>query len=166
MVIVHRKYRMLFLSMVLCVSVASCAIAQTGEALLPESIMPVVILQGSEYDMGYQYGQQIPENIALMKEIAWAKALYYGDVRHPTLPDRDAVLHDLKAYLSILQEYAPSLIPFIQGIADGATDMGYDIAFHDVLLINTGIRRNAQHNYPPGAEALDLSWEGDKDCYT
>ena len=37
---------------------------------IPPGIMTVVVLQGGEYEMGFQYGQQVPEYIALNKEKA------------------------------------------------------------------------------------------------
>jgi len=45
--------------------------------------MPVVVLQGSPYEMGYQYGLQAPEYIAINRDAAWATALSkntYADI--------------------------------------------------------------------------------------
>ena len=42
---------------------------------LPPSILPVIILSGSDYEMGYQYGQQAAAYIEKTKESSWASAL-------------------------------------------------------------------------------------------
>lgn len=135
--------------------------------VLPPSIMPVVILQGSEYSMGHQYGQQVPEYISLRRDIAWAKALRFGDKRHPPLSDQESVLHDLKAWQHVLREHAPNVIPFMRGVADGATAAGYQVSYRDVLLINTGVRRGSGYHYPSGAEQIKLEAGSElDDCYT
>ncbi len=41
----------------------------------PAGVTPVVVLQGSPYEMGYQYGLQVPGYIALVRDAAWASAL-------------------------------------------------------------------------------------------
>jgi len=47
-----------------------------GEWLpLPPSIMPVVIVKGSEYEMGYQYGRQVGHYIEMVKDAEWVEAI-------------------------------------------------------------------------------------------
>ena len=43
--------------------------------LLPPDILPVVFLSGSDYEMGYQYGQQAAAHIHLNIQSSWASAL-------------------------------------------------------------------------------------------
>ena len=104
----------------------SVADADTDVFLVPPSIMPVVILRGSEYEIGYQYGQQVAELIALKKDLVWAETL-------SRQPSRKTVLHDLKAWQFQIKKFVPNLVPFMQGIANGATEAGYDLKYHDVL---------------------------------
>ncbi len=43
--------------------------------LLPPDILPVVFLSGSDFEMGYQYGQQAAAHVYLNTEASWASAL-------------------------------------------------------------------------------------------
>jgi hypothetical protein len=43
--------------------------------LPPPGIMPIVVLQGDPYEMGYQYGLQAKDYIAIVRDAAWASAL-------------------------------------------------------------------------------------------
>ena len=47
----------------------------SAQYLPPPGVMPVVVLTGSPYEMGYQYGLQAPEYIAIVRDAAWASAL-------------------------------------------------------------------------------------------
>ena len=43
-----------------------------GDEVLPPGILPVVILSGSDYEMGYQYGQQVGPYLEKEREAKWA----------------------------------------------------------------------------------------------
>ncbi len=43
--------------------------------LPPPGIMPIVVLQGDPYEMGYQYAVQVKDYIAIVRDAAWASAL-------------------------------------------------------------------------------------------
>ena len=45
------------------------------EDVLPPDIMPIVVLSGSDYEMGYQYGQQAGHLIERRKDAYWASSL-------------------------------------------------------------------------------------------
>lgn len=128
--------------------------------LLPD-VMPTIILKGSDYEMGYQYGQQAGHYIEIRKNEMWAKVLKRGDDRHPTVTNRDEALHDLKAFQHYISTYAPEQIDQLKGIVAGAKSEGHSVSFADILLINTGInRRRPPCDYPEGAEAEELSLDG------
>ena len=139
----------------------SVADADTDVFLVPPSIMPVVILRGSEYEIGYQYGQQVAELIALKKDLVWAETL-------SRQPSRKTVLHDLKAWQFQIKKFVPNLVPFMQGIANGATEAGYDLKYHDVLLINVFVGFPGYYHYPSDAEKLKLRSEEEElyGCFT
>ena len=70
--------------------------------VLPPSIIPVVILRGSDYEMGYQYGQQVGQYIEMKKGALWVSVfemLSYAEA-----------LHELKAFQYYIKEYAPEQV--------------------------------------------------------
>jgi hypothetical protein len=119
---------------------------------LPPSIIPVVILSGSEYRMGYQYGQQAGLYIERQKNWDWVSAL--------TLFRHDEVLHELRAYEWHLKKHMPEILEMLRGIAEGATDSGHKVSYEDVLLLNNDLRRPVPCGYPSDREIGDLACEG------
>lgn len=106
---------------------AGTEIEFAGETpILPRS-NPVVILQGSDYEMGYQYAQQV---IQIFGE--WVFAHKSG--RTFTV-DEDEV-H--RCYEAQMKTHTPELIDFIRGWAEGATAAGVAMSYEDVLDIWTG----------------------------
>lgn len=99
---------------------------------LPPSIMPVVIVQGSDYEMGYQYGQQVGPYIELVKDAEWVDAFRQ-------FQKRKEIQHELEAAEHYIRMYAPEEIRKMKGIAEGATKAGYKVSYADVLLINTRV---------------------------
>jgi hypothetical protein len=145
---IKKSYR-LFLTLIVLLSITTLAIftsePKSSSGPLPPSIMPVVILQGSDYEMGYQYGQQAGPILVMRKEASWATVL--------NKQSREDVLHTLKAYQWYIRKYAPEIIEEMKGMAAGARDAGYDLTYVDVLLLNAGQRNpGPAWNYPKGAE--------------
>ncbi|MFC2170330.1 C45 family autoproteolytic acyltransferase/hydrolase, partial [Acidobacteriota bacterium] len=138
-----------FLALILTLIFSSLTISSNEQKDVsgptPPSIMPVVFLQGSNYDMGYQYGQQAGPSLVLRKEANWALA--------SGKRSREEVLHMLKAYQWYIKQYAPEIIEEMEGMAAGAENSGYDISYTDVLLMQTGPRiPDPDWSYPKGAE--------------
>ncbi len=111
---------------------------------LPPSILPVIILQGSDYEMGYQYGQQACAYLDRTREAYWASALQRFT--------REEVLRALKANQSFVVRYTPEWIDFMRGMADGATRAGYPVTYTDVMLLNCTLPDPKTSIYPEGAE--------------
>jgi len=122
--------------------------------------MPVVILSGSDYEMGCQYGQQAGQSIEMRKNAMWAEA--FQDLKL----SRDEVFHELKAYEYYIKEYTPEAIEMMKGMAAGATAAGYDVSYTDALMLNCMLRtlgparRGPVGPYPSGAEDIVLPDEG------
>ncbi|MEE9502051.1 MAG: hypothetical protein V3V48_08255, partial [Candidatus Aminicenantaceae bacterium] len=60
----------LFLALLIILNMATNLRASETKAkdVLPPGILPVVILSGSDYEMGYQYGQQVGPYLEKEKE--------------------------------------------------------------------------------------------------
>jgi len=120
----------------------------SSEEVLPPSILPVVILSGSDYDMGFQYGEQAGAFIEKTKLEKWASAL--------ETYTKDEVIQALKANQHYIQKYTPEWIETMKGMADGASSKGYSISYTDVLLMNCTLPKPETSQYPEGAQKQSL----------
>jgi len=145
-----KKIRQLVLVGLAVALVMSLVLPALAREVLPPSIMPVIILEGSDYEMGYQYGQQAGQYIEAKKNSKWVSRLKSRTY--------DEVLEALKGVQHYVQEYTPELISQMKGMADGATAAGYDLSYIDVLLINSSLPSptSTTTTYPEGAEEKEL----------
>jgi len=116
---------------------------------IPPSILPVVILKGSDYEMGFQYGEQAAAYIDRTREDKWAAALRRFS--------REEVLRALRANQTFVRSYTPEWLDFMQGMADGATKAGRPMTYTDVLLMNCTLPDPKTSAYPEGAENDELT---------
>lgn len=108
--------------------------------LVPE-INPIVILKGTDYDMGYQYAQQV---IAI-----------YGKWIFKTKAGRNFTEEEKKhiyLWAEQIEKYTPEIINMIKGWAAGATDAGVTMSYEDVLEIWTG--KNEPYKFYMGIDTL------------
>jgi len=119
---------------------------------LPPSILPVVILRGSDYQMGFQYGEQACAYIDRTREDKWASALQRFS--------REEVLKALQANQTFVRRYTPEWIDFMKGMADGASRAGYPMTYTDVLLMNCTLPDPKTSVFPAGAENEQLPPKG------
>jgi hypothetical protein len=140
----------LFLALLIFLNLTTSLIARETKAkeVLPPGILPVVILSGSDYEMGYQYGQQIAPYLDIEKEAKWASALQTQSL--------EKILYMLKGNQSYIQKYTPENIEIMKGIADGATASGFQLSYTDVLLMNCTLPKPETSTFPPGAEKDSL----------
>ena len=123
-------------------------LAAQEKDVLPPGILPVVIVGGSDYEMGYQYGQQAGAHIFLNAQASWASALQR--LSH------DGVRNDLKANQHFIQNHTPENIEIMKGMAAGATAAGFDLSYEDALMMNCVLPNPETSNYPAGAEESEL----------
>lgn len=121
-----------------------------AEDVLTPDIMPIVVLSGSDYEMGFQYGQQAGHLIERHKDAVWAIQT----------ASREDVLHDLKAIQYYTKEFTPEAIDQMRGIADGATEAGHDVSYTDLLLLNSWLPDRKTHSFPPAAEGEVIQTKG------
>jgi hypothetical protein len=82
---------------------------------------PVVILKGSDFDMGYQYARQLAQIFG-----AWILELV-----NRNLSDRQ--LKALKGYEWYIKKQAPEMIGFFKGMMEGAKKVGVALTYEQVL---------------------------------
>lgn len=102
--------------------------------LVPE-ISPIVILQGSDYEMGYQYAQQLIQIFG-----PWILEQKAGQ----SLSDEEFMT--LKKWEAEIGKYAPEILDLCQGWSAGATNTGVSMSYFDVLDLWAGHQPPA-HDY-------------------
>jgi hypothetical protein len=119
-----------------------------SEEVMPPSILPVIILKGTDYQMGYQYGQQAGAYLEKVKEDQWVSAL--------KAYNQDQVHQALKANQFFIRKYTPQYVDFMKGMAEGAASAGYPINYIDVLLMNCTLPKPKTSTFPQGAEGEEF----------
>jgi hypothetical protein len=133
----------------LLISLSSIVSASEGKRdVLPPDILPVLIISGSDYEMGFQYGQQAGPFLAVERVARWAEAL--------ETYSRDEVIRTLKANQHYIKKYTPEVIEQMKGIADGASSAGCSLSYTDVVLLNCTLPKPETSFYPEGAEKDSL----------
>lgn len=99
-----------------------------GIALVP-SICPVVVLQGTNRDMGRQYARQVIE-------------IYGGWIfeQQAVRVLSDAEHGEIRNWEQQLRQHMPEILDFVEGWVEGAAQAGHPIAHDNVLAIWTGTR--------------------------
>jgi len=105
----------------------------------PPGMMPIVVLQGSAYEMGYQYALQAGEYIAIVRDAAWASALAKNSSQE--------ILQSCREYRQYIARELPQFdfLSFFQGMTDGMIDQGYQFGQDDpVVMLYWGGRQGPQ----------------------
>jgi hypothetical protein len=91
-----------------------------GVPIFP-SIRPVIVLRGSDYEMGYQYAQQVAQIFG-----PWLLEIVQRQFN-------DEEVKALKGYQWYIKEYTPEMIDFFKGMAAGSTYLGVPLSYQEVL---------------------------------
>ena len=107
-------------------------------------VNPVVFLNGTYFKMGYQYGQQVAPYINAQKDGLWSAALKrLSSYEYPY----EHAMKDLMRYEAFYKEYIPEVLDMMKGMAAGATSVGYEMTYYDILLINLAF--TIEFGHPP-----------------
>jgi hypothetical protein len=95
----------------------------------PPGVMPVVVLQGDAHEMGYQYGLQVPEYIAIVRDAAWASAL--------SIQSREEILKNCSVYRRYIASELPGFdFPaFFRGISDAMNQQAIPFSEDDLIVM-------------------------------
>lgn len=96
----------------------------------PPGIMPIIVLQGSPYEMGYQYGLQARDYIALARDAAWASALSRNS--------SEEILKESEVYRGYISKELTgfNFLAFFQGISDSMNNQGVEFSPTDCIVMN------------------------------
>lgn len=128
-----------------------------GDIPLPPSIRPVIILQGSDYDIGYQYYHQILQIFGKWVATHYSSnkpALEYGEhgvwanweLKSKQFSKQE--LSELNEYEKLIKKFAPEWIDICKGMAAAATDSGTSLSYLDILKRLTNLSYFTRPDYP------------------
>jgi hypothetical protein len=100
----------------------------TPEVYVSTGFPQVVVVSGTEYEMGLQYGQQtaarLAHNVAIQKNQLYE---IYG---------QETVTTDLRVWDYYIKTYTPAMAEWFRGMADGCSQEGYNLSYYDILLVS------------------------------
>jgi hypothetical protein len=104
----------------------------------PDTSSPirVVVVSGSNYEMGVQYGEQAADLIAANRNVTWQildteVTVYKGG----PLLGHDGALKDIQVWTYYLEKYDPQLKEWLRGISKGCKNRGVDISYIDLIAL-------------------------------
>src|SRR5665647_1144031 len=101
---------------------------QKSDIPIPPNVRPLILLSGTDYEMGYQNYQQI------------AEVLHPYILKTMQRSFTDKNLEVLKAYEALIRKEVPEMVEYMKGMAQGATDAGIPLSYNEVLAGFVGTR--------------------------
>jgi len=106
---------------------ATATASATPQPYLSTGFPQVVVVSGTDHEMGVQYGEQtapaITHNVAIFKS-----RCYDGH-------GRDKVTKDMQVWNYYLAKHNPAYKDWLQGIVEGCKNKGYDVEYLDLILL-------------------------------
>jgi len=129
---------------------------------IPSSITPLVLLQGSDYEIGYQYGYQAAKHMSWFRDKVWAEMMGEAPSGEPYEAGeftQEDIQKELKGFQYYIEKYAPEYIDIFKGMADGSTAAGYPLTYTGALLMNAewdmwDTPTSSEAHYPPSVKSL------------
>jgi hypothetical protein len=95
----------------------------------------VVVVSGSNYEMGVQYGEQAAELIAVNRDVVW-KIMENGVVDENGAPLGRSVLEkDIQVWTYYQKKYDPGLTDWFNGMSQGCKNKGFDVSYPDLVAL-------------------------------
>lgn len=120
------------------------------EARTQKAFPDVVFVSGSDYEMGYQYADQLVEKMKSLLVILKARAYLYSD--------EETIVTDMRVQAFFSEKYDPGLLEWYRGMKDGCADHGYNVTLEDLFLLavfpgELGARPGG--SYPEGFDSIN-----------
>jgi hypothetical protein len=98
--------------------------------------LQVVVVSGSNYEMGVQYAEQAAELIVANRDVTW-QLLDTQVTAYPGGPPlgREVILKDIQVWTYYLEKYDPALKDWLRGISKGCKNKGFEVSYVDLVAI-------------------------------
>jgi len=139
-------------AVVLCLMAAGLAAAAPPPPYLSTGFPQVVMVSGTNYEMGVQYGEQtapaIAHNVAIFKSRCYDT---HG---------RDKVTEDMQVWNYYLVKHDPAYKDWLQGIVDGCRQKGYEVDYLDLVMLMVFPAEMWSRPKTPYPEETRVAWTG------
>ncbi len=121
---------------VLSVGLFLGSIAIAGQHYQAAPPIQVVVVSGSNYEMGVQYGEQAAYLIAANRNATW-NLLDTEVTAYPGGPPlgHEVILKDIQVWTYYLEKYDPELKDWLLGISDGCRNKGLEVSYLDLVAM-------------------------------
>jgi hypothetical protein len=100
---------------------------ETPAAYVASGFPQVVVVSGTNYEMGVQYGKQAAS--AIYHNLIIFKSKLY------TALGSETVTEDMQVWDYFLMQYDPTLKDWLDGIRQGCYEMGFNVSYADLILL-------------------------------
>jgi hypothetical protein len=95
----------------------------------------VVVVSGTNYEMGVQYGEQAAELIAVNRDVVWEiLETKVVDFEGKQL-DRSVIEKDIEVWTYYQKKYDPGLTHWFKGISKGCKNKGFEVSYADLVAL-------------------------------
>jgi hypothetical protein len=89
----------------------------------------VVVVSGTNYEMGVQYGEQAAELIAVNRDVVW-------NILETKVPvERSVIEKDIEVWTYYQKKYDPGLTDWFLGISQGCKNKGFEVSYADLVAL-------------------------------
>ena len=102
------------------------------------SPVTVVVVSGSNYEMGFQYGEQTGDLIAANRDSTWEllnTKIKYTDQSGDHFLKHEDILEDIKVWTYYIEKYSPKLVEWLYGISAGCLKKGVNVSYVDLVAL-------------------------------
>ena len=121
---------------VLIMALLYAPMAIAGQPHRASPPIQVVVVSGTNYEMGVQYGEQAANLIAANRDATW-NLLDTQVVAYPDGPplEHEVILKDIQVWTYYLEQYDPKLKDWLLGISHGCRNKGVAVSYLDLVAI-------------------------------
>ena len=119
------------------------------EIQVASGVPEVIVVEGSDYEMGYQYGTKLAEKIFASVAVS-SKSVYSAFGKETTN-------QDMQVLQRFAEQYDPGLLEWQRGVMDGCTARGYKVTMEDLMLLTAFTSEFWAHPTKPYPETMDQS---------
>jgi hypothetical protein len=130
-----RMFLSLVLPVVFSIVVIHGPLAFTSSDSSISPPLKVVVVTGSNYEMGVQYGEQAAELIAANRDVVWNLLDTRVKDGNGNLLNRNAVFKDIHVWTFYLEKYDLKLKAWLLGISQGCRNKGFDVPYQDLVAL-------------------------------
>ncbi|MBP1696861.1 MAG: Acyl-coenzyme A:6-aminopenicillanic acid acyl-transferase [Deltaproteobacteria bacterium] len=112
----------------------------------------VVVVSGSNHEMGVQYGEQAADLIAANRDTTW-NLLDTRVTDGSGMPlGHTVILKDIQVWTYYIEKYNPGLKDWLLGISQGCRNKGFEVSYVDlvaIMVLPQEVWARPQMSYPP-----------------